>query len=283
MILVFNYHKYKLNIMVSRHAHKMIYINKNIIKELSATFSVMVPLYKIIELNLFLKESTYEVVATNKRCVFELIELAYKRFHKDEVFYSGAKLCIAFETAKFGNVKDGKELTKDVLRKCRKTISEELKFAGNENQEVLDQTQLQLHCSAYNCLVSLFIRTQTEPKLYLACLFKDDSVKSDFIFEPLIDKNKSYKFSMEVDNYQERKTKFISLRNELKNSSGAENDGDYIGSLHSTNTLVNNALATSNSNATSYLNTQHMYESSLSEELSIFDFTGNSAKVFCLS
>ena len=197
--------------------------------------------------------------------------------HRDEIFFSGAKLCVSFETAKYGNVKDGKELTKEVLRKCRKSISEELKFAGNINHTVLNQIQLQLHCSAYNCLVSLFIRTQTEPKLYLACLFKEDSVKSEFIFEPLIDNAKSYKFLMEVDNFQvERKTKFISLQNEIK---GTPNNENYIGNLHSTNTLVKNTLASPKSNAYSYINSQHMYESSLSEELSIFDFTGNSAKV----
>ena len=135
--------------------------------------------------------------------------------------------------------------------------------------------QLDLHSAAYNCLVSLFIRTQTEPKLYLACLFKDDVAKSEFIFEPLIDKKKEYKFLIEVDNFNERKTKLISLRNEFQEN-GTSADA-YIGSLHSTGTMVNNAL--NNSSGSGYLNTQNMFESSLSEELSVFDFTGNSSKV----
>jgi hypothetical protein len=66
------------------------------------------------------RESKYMVLATNKKCAFQILELAYKRLHKDELFYATAKLCIVFETSKFGAVKDGKELTKEV---CKKTVS----------------------------------------------------------------------------------------------------------------------------------------------------------------
>ncbi len=224
------------------------------------------------------------MVATNKKCVYELIELTYKRLHKDEIFHATAKLCISFETSRFGSTKDGKELTKDVLRKCRKCLAEELKFdpisMNNERLEKLNSLQIQLHCAAYNCLVALFIRTQTEPKLYIACLFKDDTTKGELIFEPLVDRNKQYSFSIEVDNLQERKTKFISLRNEFKLNCVGDNGGagGYLDSLHSTNTLVGNALA-SPGEGSGYMNTQNMYESSLSEELGIFDFMNNSSRV----
>jgi hypothetical protein len=59
-------------------------------------------------------------------------------------------------------------LTKEILRKCRKNIFEEVKFISNFNKTTLDfnnEIQRKLHCSAYNCLTALFIRTQTEPKL----------------------------------------------------------------------------------------------------------------------
>lgn len=69
-----------------------------------------------------------------------------------------------------------------------------------------------------------------------------------------------------MKNFQERKTKFISLRNEFKENSNQANASiNYINSI--------NTMATQN-NQVSYLNTQNMFESSLSEELSIFDFTG---------
>ena len=131
-------------------------------------------------LDIDLNESSFEIHATNKKSVFKILELAYRRLHKDEIFFSSAKLSIVYETNKFGSLKDGKELTKEVLRKCRKYLIEEVKFISNtdpvKNEKLLN-LQRQMHCSAYNCLVALFVRTQTEPKLYIAFLFKDDNSK----------------------------------------------------------------------------------------------------------
>lgn len=134
-----------------------------------------------------LKEYAYETNALNKKIVFELFCLAYRRLHKDEIFFSNARLCQVYEQAKFGQVKDGKELTKEILRKCRKYLCDEIRFSDSKELDRLNALQIQLHCAAYNCLCSLFIRTQTEPKLYLAFLFKDDTVKviclTDYTFE----------------------------------------------------------------------------------------------------
>jgi DNA-dependent protein kinase catalytic subunit len=79
---------------------------------------------------------------------------------------------------------------------------------------------------------------------------------------------------------QERKTKFISLRNELREAIGSESSSpNYLGSIHSTASL--NMAGGGGSNGTeqrvSYMNTQNLYESSLSEELSMFDFAGGSS------
>ena len=133
------------------------------------------------ELDGELREATYEAASARKRCMFELLELAYKRLYKDEMFAASARICVAYETRKFaaagGAVKDGKELTKDVLRKCRKYMCEDVCFVANKVDDALARCarmQRQLHCAAFNCLVALFCRTQSEPKLYLAFLFKDD-------------------------------------------------------------------------------------------------------------
>jgi hypothetical protein len=212
------------------------------------------------------RESQLEEVCRVRTCALRMLELAYKRLHKDEIFFSGAKLCMAYETTKLGQVKDGKELTKEVLRKCRKHLSEDLSMAKRSSSNMADVVR-QLHCSAYNCLSSLFIRTQTEPKLYLVCLFKDDVNKREFIFEPLIDTAKKYKFPVETEKFEERKTKFISLRDEFRESSndaGANGAVEYISSVSATG---------NGGGGVSYMNTQNMYESSLSEELSVFDFT----------
>ncbi len=132
-----------------------------------------------------LKESTYDLVSVNKIHAFELIEIAFKRLHKDEIFFPSAKICQTYETNRFKEVKDGKELTKEVLRKSRKYLCEDFNFTTNLDVETRERyigLQRKLHCAAYNCLVSLFIRTQTEIKFYQAFLFKDDDKKVFILF-----------------------------------------------------------------------------------------------------
>ena len=149
-----------------------------------------------------LRETNFEVNCANKRCVFELLELAYKRLHRDEIFSSSSRLCAAYETSKFGQVRDGKELTKEVLKKCRKFLCDQIKFVSATTAEALDKLEnrhRQLHCAAYNCLAALFIRTQKEPRLYSAFLFKDDASRNEFVFEPLVSKTREYKFSIEIE------------------------------------------------------------------------------------
>ncbi|CAF0815340.1 unnamed protein product [Brachionus calyciflorus] len=240
---------------------------KNCDKPVFIDFMSLNIVYLMEKLDVELKENEFEMVCMNKKCVFELLDLAYKRLHKDEIFYSNAKICIAYETFKFKTVKDGKELTKEILRKSRKHMNEQTKFQSNlEPKKIEELRDLEriLHCSAYNCLISLFIRTQSEPKLYYAFLFKDDLNKNEFIFEPLVDKKKVYKFQVEVENFQERKTKFISLRSEFRDAkTEAKNRQiNYINTLHSTNSF-------------NYLSSQNNYTSSLSEELSVFDFNSH--------
>ncbi len=115
-----------------------------------------------------------------KSCIFDLFALLYKRLTKDEIFSLNSKLAREYEAIKFnGQTKDGKELTKEIIRKCRKYLSTDQFLESKLNDAGLKSYRL-MHCSAYNCLVSLFIRTQTEIKLYYACLFKDDVVKVSF-------------------------------------------------------------------------------------------------------
>jgi hypothetical protein len=110
----------------------------------------------------------------DKRCIFDLVQLSYKRLAKDEIFSSNSKVCQTYEMIKFKGYKDGKEFTKEIIRKTRKYLC--YNFENDYEGSRL------LHCSAYNCLAALFIRTQTEPKLYYACLFKDDLAKVIFLF-----------------------------------------------------------------------------------------------------
>jgi DNA-dependent protein kinase catalytic subunit len=141
----------------------------------------------LFSLNFTKDSSLYEWFCMTKKSVFEVIEIAYKRLHKDEIFFSNAKICSTYETAKFGQIKDGKELTKEVLRKCRKFLNEKIQISTSilldqPGINRLENVQRQLHCSAYNCLIALFVCTQTEPKLYLAFLFKEDVGKVTYVF-----------------------------------------------------------------------------------------------------
>ena len=63
-------------------------------------------------------------------------------------------------------------------------IEDVLSITDSNELDRMKSLQYQFHCSAYNCLCSLFMRTQTDPKFYLAFLFKDDpsKVKKKFIF-----------------------------------------------------------------------------------------------------
>ena len=129
---------------------------------------------RVVQLNLKLN-TTGDL--SDKRCIFDLIQLAYKRLAKDEIFSSNSKVCQTYELIKFKSQKDGKEFTKEIIRKTRKYLC--YNFENDHEGSRL------LHCSAYNCLVVLFIRTQTEPKLYYACLFKDDLAKVSFILKSI--------------------------------------------------------------------------------------------------
>ncbi len=171
-------------------------------------------------------------------------------------------------------------MTKEVLRKCKKYLCESQKFTTLLEAETLHKINNALrllHCSAYNCLVTLFIRTQTEPKLYFAFLFKEDGTKNEYIFEHIVDKDRRYKFQIETESFQDKKTRFISLRNEFReintNTSGNIN---YINSLQTMSDQQQQQQV-------AYIDTQNMYQSSLSEELSVYDFTGQSAAKTSLS
>lgn len=49
-----------------------------------------------------LKEASFEAACSNRIWALRFIDLAYKRLLKDEIFSSSARLCVAYETKKFG-------------------------------------------------------------------------------------------------------------------------------------------------------------------------------------
>lgn len=76
---------------------------KNCFKPVFLEFMCLNIVYLIDLLEVNLEEQEFDKICLNKITAFQLIELAYKRLHKDEIFYSTAKICDCYETAKFGN------------------------------------------------------------------------------------------------------------------------------------------------------------------------------------
>lgn len=58
-------------------------------------------LFDLIDVELR-EAATFESICMNRINAFKLIDLIYKRLLKDEIFSTSAKLCIAYETKKFG-------------------------------------------------------------------------------------------------------------------------------------------------------------------------------------
>jgi hypothetical protein len=106
--------------------------------------------------------------------------------------------------------------------------------------------------------------------------------KNEFIIEPLVDRKKVYKFNIEFENLEERKTSYFSLRNEFYDNLRLDSKSvNYMSTIGSLNTVQNQTVLPDQDKKeqVSYMSSQNMYESSLSEELSVFDFTGANEKV----
>jgi hypothetical protein len=61
-------------------------------------------LVKILEEDIKPDASTFEFNCFYKKSIFEILQLAFKRLYKDEIFFPSAKLCIEFEKSKFGKL-----------------------------------------------------------------------------------------------------------------------------------------------------------------------------------
>lgn len=60
----------------------------------------IISLFDLIDVEL--RESNFEAASWNRIWAFRIIDLAYKRLLKDEIFTSSSKLCVAYETKKLG-------------------------------------------------------------------------------------------------------------------------------------------------------------------------------------
>ncbi|XP_077126580.1 DNA-dependent protein kinase catalytic subunit [Ranitomeya variabilis] len=187
-------------------------------------------------------ETAFDTQLTKKIGYYKMLEVLYLRLSKDEIYSKESRINHAFE----GTVNvDEKLLTKTLLKSCYDAYTENM---SGETQ--LLEKRRQYHCAAYNCAIAIGSCTFTESKFYHGFLFTEKKEKNVFILENIIDLKRQYSFPIEVEVPMERKKKYLSIRKKAREDTNEDSDEPQ------------------------YLSSQsYMADSSLSEEMSQFDFS----------
>ncbi|XP_034562055.1 DNA-dependent protein kinase catalytic subunit [Notolabrus celidotus] len=184
-------------------------------------------------------ESTFETQLLKKNGCFKLMELLYSRLPKEEVYSKESRINQAY--CRSPNT-EGNELSKILIKSCVEAFTENM---AGETQ--LLELRRFYHCAAYNCAIAVISCSFSEPKFYHGFLFSEKPEKSQFILENIIDVKRTYNFPIEIEVPLERKKKYFMIRKEVSEENGE---------------------------APVYLSSQsYMADSSLSEEMSQFDFS----------
>ncbi|XP_044149983.1 DNA-dependent protein kinase catalytic subunit isoform X2 [Bufo gargarizans] len=187
-------------------------------------------------------EAVFDTQLTKKMGYYKMLEVLFSRLSKDEIHSKESRINHAFE----GSVNvEGKQLTRTLIKSCHDAYTENM---SGETQ-LLEKRRL-YHCAAYNCAIAVGSCTFTESKFYQAFLFSEKKEKSTFILENIIDLKRHYSFPIEVEVPMERKKKYLAIRKEAREAANEDSDEPQ------------------------YLSSQsYMADSSLSEEMSQFDFS----------
>uniref|UniRef100_A0A3P9NWB4 DNA-dependent protein kinase catalytic subunit n=1 Tax=Poecilia reticulata TaxID=8081 RepID=A0A3P9NWB4_POERE len=181
-------------------------------------------------------EAAFEIQLLRKNGCYKMMELLYSRLPKDEVYSKESRINQAYCRLE---KTEGNELSKTLI-----------KYTFTEN--MAGETQLLelrrgYHCAAYNCAMAVISCSFSEPKFYQGFLFSEKPEKNQFILENIIDVQRIYNFPIEIEVPLERKKKYFMIRKEVSDETGE---------------------------APVYLSSQsYMADSSLSEEMSQFDFS----------
>ncbi|KAM3927958.1 DNA-dependent protein kinase catalytic subunit [Leptodactylus fuscus] len=187
-------------------------------------------------------EAIFDTQLTKKLGYYKILEVLYSRLSKDEIYSKESRINHMFE----GSVNvEGKQLTRTLIKSCHDAYTENM---SGETQ-LLEKRRL-YHCAAYNCAIAVCTCTFTESKFYQAFLFSEKKEKNVFILENIIDLNRHYSFPIEVEVPIERKKRYLAIRKEAREAASEDSDEPQ------------------------YLSSQsYMADSSLSEEMSQFDFS----------
>lgn len=179
---------------------------------------------------------------TNQIVAYILIELLFLRI-KTENFEDGS--CLITKAA-FGETSD-KKLVRVLFQHasgvCKKTYS-------LNKQEEKDLLRLyQCHC--INALISMISNTQKEITFY-NWLFNREENKQDILWKNVIDNDKKYFFDIDFDAVPSVKKVLVNIR---------------------TNLLVSRKELDPNVRTVKYVESQHLFNSTLSEDITQFDFS----------
>uniref|UniRef100_A0A3B4ZYV0 DNA-dependent protein kinase catalytic subunit n=1 Tax=Stegastes partitus TaxID=144197 RepID=A0A3B4ZYV0_9TELE len=184
-------------------------------------------------------ESAFEIQLLKKNGCYKLMELLYSRLPKEEVYSKESRINQAYCRS---DKTEGNELSKTLIKSCIEAFTENM---AGETQ--LLKIRRQFHCAAYNCAIAVISCSFNEPKFYHGFLFSEKPEKNQFILENIIDAERTYNFPIEIEVPLERKKKYVLIRKEVNEENGE---------------------------APVYLSSQsYMADSSLSEEMSQFDFS----------
>ncbi|XP_042320371.1 DNA-dependent protein kinase catalytic subunit [Sceloporus undulatus] len=187
-------------------------------------------------------ESAFETQLTKKMSYFKILEVMYSRLSKDDVYSKDSRINQAFQGS---TCVEGNELTKTLIKSCYDAFTENM---SGETQ--LLEKRRQYHCAAYNCAIAVITCVFNESKFYQGFLFTEKPEKNLFIFENLLDLQHHYSFPIEIEVPLERKKRYIAIRTEAREAmSGDSAEPHYLASA------------------------SYMVDSSLSEEMSQFDFS----------
>ncbi|XP_077348787.1 DNA-dependent protein kinase catalytic subunit isoform X2 [Lithobates pipiens] len=187
-------------------------------------------------------ETVFETQLTKKLGYYKMLEVLYSRLSRDEIYSKQSRINHAFEGST--NV-EGNQLTKTLIKLCHDAYTENM---SGERQ--LLEKRREYHCAAYNCAVAVVSCTQTDSKFYYGFLLSEKKEKNVLILENIIDLQRKYSFPIEVEVPMERRTRYFAIRKEAREAANADSDEPQ------------------------YLSSQsYMADSSLSEEMSQFDFS----------
>ncbi|XP_065059919.1 DNA-dependent protein kinase catalytic subunit-like isoform X2 [Rhopilema esculentum] len=192
-----------------------------------------------------LPESVFEAQLVTKICCFKIIQSLFVLLPKDELMSKNSEIVKSYAPA----TESGKELTKAVTKAAHAARSEDCR-----GETMLKDLRRQYHCAAQNALCAVIANTQTEVQLYTGLLFTENPIKGQMLWENIIDNEKEYSFEAEQTVPFARKRQLQMIRRKQTTNENTGDDFEERGIMP-------------------YLSSQYLMNSSLSQELSQFDFS----------